>query len=200
MGPERRCIATARSFPTRDLVRFVPDPDGVIVPDILGRLPGKGIWVRSERSALKKAAEKGLFARAARAPVEAPADLADQVEQLLVDRVTSLIAMARKAGQAVAGYEKVKGWLQTGEAAVLIQAVDGSERGKSKLRPPKDADGYIGCLTASEIGLSFGRDSVIHGALTAGGLATRVVEEAHRLSGVRNADGRKAAGKDTNDA
>lgn len=83
---------------------------------------------------------------------------------------------------------------------MLLQASDGSERGKTKLRPPDGPASYIGWLTARELGLAFGRDSVIHGALTTGGLTTRVVEEATRLSGVReNDDGGSAAGKDTTD-
>jgi hypothetical protein len=43
--------------------------------------------------------------------------------------------------------------------------------------------------------LAFGRESVIHGALAAGGLSTRVVEEATRLSGLRGIDGGKSTGK-----
>ena len=44
---------------------------------------------------------------------------------------------------------------------------------------------YIGWLTADELGLAFGRQTVIHGALASGGLTQRVVEEANRLRGVR---------------
>ena len=44
---------------------------------------------------------------------------------------------------------------------------------------------FIGCLTADELGLAFGRQVVIHGALCAGGLTSRVVEEAQRLKAIR---------------
>jgi predicted RNA-binding protein YlxR (DUF448 family) len=200
-GPERKCIATAEVLPTSALIRFVVGPNDLIVPDITGKLPGRGIWVRADRAALDRAVGRKLFARGAKRAVEVPPDLVDRVETLLLDRVVSLLALARKAGQAVAGYEKVKSWLGSGEAAVLLQARDGSERGKTKLRPPGGPETYIGFLSAREMGLAFGRDSVIHGALTAGGLATRVVEEATRLSGVRGNDvGSGAAGKDTTSA
>ena len=56
---------------------------------------------------------------------------------------------------------------------------------------------YFGCLTSEELGLAFGRGSVIHGALSTGGLSNRVVEEATKLRGVREIDGGDvAAGKD----
>jgi hypothetical protein len=203
--PERRCIATGESQPKAGLVRFVVGPDGQVVPDILNRLPGRGIYVSADRAAIDKAARKGLFARAAKAAVKVPEGLADLIEAGLARRVVDLVSMARKAGEAVTGYEKVKDWLVKGQAVVLVQASDGSERGKSKLHAPDGEDSFIGCLTAQELGLSFGREHAIHAALAAGGLTRRVVEEAARLAGLRgfapvSRVGGKAAAEDTKNA
>ncbi|WP_097031027.1 RNA-binding protein [Cereibacter ovatus] len=198
--PERRCLATGESQPKAGLIRFGLGPDAQVVPDVLGRLPGRGMYVSADRKAIEKAAAKGLFARAARQPVKVPDGLVDLVEAQLARRVIDLISLARKAGEAVAGYEKVKDWLSKDEAKVLIQASDGSERGKSKLHPPEGKRSFIGCLTARELGLAFGREHAIHGALAAGGLTTRVVEEAARLAGLRGQIGGRAAGRDTKDA
>ncbi len=194
--PERRCIVTGEVRPKRELLRFVVGPDGVIVPDVLEKLPGRGIWVLADRKALEEAIRRKLFSRAARMQVEIPEGIADEVEKQLARRVIDLIALARKAGLAVTGYEKVKGWLESGRARVLIQASDGSERGKSRLRPPEGGNGHIGILSARELGLAFGRENVIHGALASGGLTTRVVEEAERLKGLRANLGASGAGKD----
>jgi len=59
-GPERKCIATGEVQPSHGLIRFVVGPDGQIVPDILGKLPGRGIWVAASRPALDKAAKKNF--------------------------------------------------------------------------------------------------------------------------------------------
>lgn len=185
---ERKCIATGEVLPVSKMVRFVVGPDGQIVPDILGKLPGRGIWVTAGRKDIEQAAKKGGFARGAKAPVKVPEDLVDEVEKQLVRRVVDLISLARKSGASVAGYEKVKDWLSKEVAEVLIQASDGSERGKSKLSTPHYGS-FIGWLTADELGLAFGRQTVIHGALAAGGLTSRVVEEAERLKAVRGFDG-----------
>ncbi len=199
--PERKCIATGESQPKAGLIRFCLDPDGVVTPDVLGRLPGRGFYVSADRAAIEKAAKKGLFARAARQPVKVPEGMADLVEDLLLQRVVDLVSMARKASGAVMGYEKVKDWLVKGKAATLMQASDGSERGKTKLSPPEGNGGFIGVLTAGELGLAFGRERAIHAALAAGGLRTRVVEEAARLAGMRGhfgkQDGGETAMKDT---
>ena len=193
--PERKCIATGESQPKTGLVRFCIGPDNQVVPDILGRLPGRGIYGAADRAASTKAATQGLFSRAARQPVKVPEGLADLVEALLARRVVDLISMSRKANAAVMGYEKVKDWLASGKARVLVQASDGSERGKTKLRPPEGKGGFIGLLTAGEMGLAFGRERAIHAALGAGMLTTRVVEEAARLSGLRVQDGTQDGGE-----
>lgn len=196
-GPERRCIVTGEVQPRNGLIRFVVAPDNSVVPDLLGKLPGRGLWVAADRKVLEKAVLKGAFSRAARAQVTVPEDLLATVEEGLADRVIHLLALARKAGEAVAGYEKVKDWLSKDQADVLIQASDGSERGKTKLRPPRETGRYIGCLTQSELGLAFGRENVIHGALAGGGLTTRVVEEAAKLTGLRDKDDGTARRKGT---
>jgi hypothetical protein len=193
-GAERKCIATGEVQPKTGLIRFVVGPDGQIVPDLLEKLPGRGIWVAADRAALDLAVKKGLFARAARQPVQVPEDLVDRIETMLVRRVIELIALARKSGLAVVGYEKVKDWLSKDVAEILIQASDGSERGKSKLSTPQGGH-FIGWMTADELGMAFGRQTVVHGALGAGGLAPRVVEEAQRLKGLRVSDGGKARRK-----
>nr|WP_319948492.1 RNA-binding protein [uncultured Shimia sp.] len=193
-GPDRKCIATGEVLSTDGLIRFVIGPDTQIVPDVLGKLPGRGIWVIADRDALTKAMKKGLFARAAKQPVTVPDTLVAEVETQLVRRVVDLISLARKSGEAVTGYEKVKDWLSKEYAEVLIQASDGSGRGKTKLSTPHYGH-YIGWLTAEELGLAFGRQTVIHGALASGGLTQRVVQEAQRLKGVREIGAAGAAQK-----
>lgn len=184
-GSERRCVVSGRSLAKPDLIRFVIAPDGAVTPDILGKLPGRGIWVGADRATLERAQDGKAFSRAARQKVRVPDDLVSVIDSALLSRVVTLIALARKAGRAVAGYEKVKAWLENGEAAILLQASDGSERGKSKLRPPAGAETRISVLSGTELGHAFGRESVIHGALAGGGLTNRVVEEATRLAGLR---------------
>ena len=198
--PVRRCIATGDVLPVARLIRFVVAPDGTITPDVAGKLPGRGIWVRAQRAALDRAVQKKLFSRAARQQVSLPDDLATMVHQLLSRRVLDMLSMARKSGLAVAGFEKVRDLALRDDMAVLIQAADGSERGKTKLKPPDGETTFIGHLTAQELGFAFGRDRVIHAALRAGGLTTRVVEEAARLAGLREQIGGNVAGEEKTNA
>ncbi|EBA14185.1 RNA-binding protein [Roseobacter sp. CCS2] len=194
---ERKCIVTGEVQPKAGLIRFVVGPDNQVVPDILGKLPGRGMYVTADRKALHEA-KKGQFSRSAKQAVTVPDGLVDEVERQLARRTVDLIALTRKSGRAVCGFEKVKGWLAGGERVrVLIQASDGSERGKTKLWTPEGAR-YFGCLSSEELGLAFGRQSVIHGALATGRLSDRVVEEATKLRGLREVNGGDTASeKDT---
>ncbi|MVO16566.1 RNA-binding protein [Rhodobacteraceae bacterium CY05] len=187
-GPDRKCLATGEVQPKHGLVRFVVGPDGQVVADIMGKLPGRGVYVTAEREALEVAVKKKLFSRGFKTQVTMPDGLVDEVERQILRRLVELLSLARKSGAAVGGYEKVKDWLSKEEAQVLIQAIDGSGRGKSKLSTPH-LGSYIGCLTADELGMAFGRETVIHAALSSGGLSKRVVEEAQRLQGMRKTVG-----------
>ncbi len=187
-GPERKCLATGETEPKSGLIRFVLGPDNQVFADVMGKLPGRGCYVSSTRAALDQAVKKKLFARGFKTQVTVAEGLVEDVERQIVRRLVDLISLARKSGDAVGGYEKVKDWLAKEEARVLIQAADGSGRGKSKLSTPHRGK-YIGCLTADELGMAFGRETVIHAALASGGLSQRVVEEAQRLQGLREKGG-----------
>ena len=59
---ERKCIVTGEVQPKAGLIRFVIGPDNQVVPDILGKLPGRGIYVTADRAILEqviRAAFKG---------------------------------------------------------------------------------------------------------------------------------------------
>ena len=184
-APERKCLVTGEVSPRRGLIRFVAGPGDVVFPDVAGRLPGRGMYVSAERQALETAVAKRLFSRGAKRQVTVPDDLVDAVEAALAKRCTDRLGMARKAGAAVSGYEKVKDWLDKDRCRILLQASDGSERGKSKLHRPGGRGSFFDILTADELGLSFGRERVIHAALAAGRLAEDFRDDAVRLSGVR---------------
>jgi hypothetical protein len=183
--PERRCIATGASGPAGMLIRFVLGPSGELVPDLAAKLPGRGVWLTADRDLACKAVAKKLFSRAFRTQVAAPADLADRLEAGLARRLVDVIGLARKAGHAVTGFEKVRARLRDGAAGLLVQASDGAADGKAKLARLAGGLPRIEVLTAQELGLAFGRDFAIHAALDRGGFADRALAEASRLAGLR---------------
>ena len=49
------CIVTRTVKDEAELVRFVRGPDGVVVPDLARKLPGRGVWVSLDRRLLDQA-------------------------------------------------------------------------------------------------------------------------------------------------
>ena len=185
----RKDIVLGEATDEARLVRFVAGPDGTVVPDIARKLPGRGIWVGADRESIATAAKKGLFSRAAKTKLTAPADLADQVEALLARRILDGLGLARKAGSSISGYEKVIAALGTGKVAWLIEASDGAEDGRRKIlsaaRKAPIAPHLLGAFTSDELGLALGGENVIHTALLAGRGIDRWTLDVERLSGFR---------------
>ena len=189
-GPLRRCIVSGEVQSPERMVRFVEGPDRAVVPDIAHKLPGRGFWVSSKRDAIERACERSLFSKAAKSPVSCPRDLADQVERLLVQRCIEHLGLARRAGRIVIGFSQVEQAFRArdGRIAALVEARESGPADRGKLVTYAQRQGaipVIGCLSEAEIGLAFGRESVVHAALTTGALATRFVIEAERLGGFR---------------
>jgi len=186
----RRCIVSGTEMPKYQMVRFVVGPDGEIVADIEGRLPGRGFWLSAGRDVIHTACAKNLFAKAARAKVKIPDDLADRVEGLLVKRCLSLVGLARRAGQAVSGYGKVEAWLKSGKpAGALLAAADGADDGLAKVSSWAGKTPVILALDADELGQAFARPRTVHGIVAPGRLAESLLAEAGRLEGMRESGG-----------
>ena len=187
---ERRCIVSGEIMPDSRLIRFVAGPDGQVVPDVAAKLPGRGLWVSATRAAITQAAEKKLFAHAAKANVAAGSDLADRAEKALVARMLGDLGIARRSGTLVLGFDNVLRALDGPRPpALMIEASDGSRDGKRKLYNAAHARGMkpkvVDCLSSAELGLALGRENVIHAAVQPGGLAERLTFDAERLQGFR---------------
>lgn len=185
-APTRRCIASGAERPRGELLRFVVDPQDRLVPDIAGRLPGRGIWLSPDRDSFKTARDRKLFQRAARRPLIIEADLDARVEHMLADRCIELVGLARRAGQAVAGFEKVAAGLRQGRAVLVLEAQDGAEDGRRKLHGLAPDVPVADQLRADELGRAFGRERTVHAMLASGALATKLLTETRRLAGFRH--------------
>jgi len=189
-GRTRRCIVTGDVLPEARLIRFVADPDGRVVPDVEAKLPGRGLWLRAERSVIEQAVAKKLFSRAAQQTVSADSSLAPLAEARLVERMLAHLGLARRAGELVLGFDLVERALRSqSPPPVLIEAVEAAEDGRRKLQAAARAQGIfpfiVGMLTSAELSLALARANVVHAALKSGRIAERLVFEAGRLEGFR---------------
>jgi len=140
----------------------------------------------------RTAADKILvraFSRAARGAVSLPANLPDLLRAGLMQRITASLGLARRAGQAVAGFEKARDLVRAGRAGLLVQAADGSPAERARFL---SASGIgqasrmpiLDPLPGADLGRVFGRDYVVHVAVAPGKLADSLAIEAGRLAGL----------------
>jgi predicted RNA-binding protein YlxR (DUF448 family) len=182
-GPLRRCIVTRARQSPETMIRFVLGPDRVLVPDLRANLPGRGLWLSARRDVLETALARKAFARAARAEVVIPDNLAAIIETALTRRVIEVLGLTRRAGQAVSGFSKVREWLVADRAVLIVQASDGSIEERARLLGGR-AVPVIAPLPAQALGRIFGRDHAVHVAISAGRLATMLQTETERLGGI----------------
>ncbi|PWR20897.1 RNA-binding protein [Zavarzinia compransoris] len=189
-GPTRRCIATGETHPREAMIRYVVGPDGALVPDLKAALPGRGFWTVSSRAAIEAARKKKAFAKAAAraghgGALAVPDDLAERIAGLLVQRCMNIIGLARRAGEVVAGFDKIEAGARKAPFHLLLGASDGAADGKRKLRPLSGAAMHSEILSSAELSLALGRENVIHAAFKPGRLAEQFLGEAKRLAGFR---------------
>ncbi len=194
-GPQRRCIVTRASGERGRMIRFVLGPDKLIVPDLAARLPGRGMWLSPSATVVETARAKGAFARAARGPVTVPADLVAILRAGLARRVTEHLGLARRAGQAVAGFTKAREWVAHGRAAGVVQAADGSLEERSRLLSGARGIWVAWPLPAEALGAVFGRDHAVHVAVAPGRLAEALRNDVERLAGISGQVMLKQAGE-----
>ena len=193
-GHERKCVATNKVEDTAKMIRYVLSPDGDVTPDIMGKLPGRGVWVTAHRDQLAKAIKTGGFARGFKSKIKVGADLEELVQRLLARRLLGLLAMARKSGHIAIGYDQVKAAAGSGKIAWRIEAREGASDGRGKIRTLAKAVAMeleqpvpkvMGCFSGAELAEALGRDTVVHLSLPPGKLAKAFTADAARFRGFR---------------
>ena len=193
----RQCAVSRDRLPKDALVRLVLDPEGKVAIDLLDRAPGRGVYVRADRSTLRKAlSPKGLGktfrGRASPLTDDAVETILDGVVQRLEDRLVELVSIARRAQVAALGMDAVLDALaQNPPAPVALTTQDVSERSLKRVlsgvRGGESAPAtQVVRLTISkaDLGSKLGRNDIGVVAIRPSALASRILAEAARRDGL----------------
>lgn len=187
-GPQRTCIVTRTLHDKAAMIRFVADPEGRIVPDLKGDLPGRGFWVTADAAILAEGLKRHVFAKVSKGKARAEADLVERVRALLERQLLDQLGLAKKSGHLVAGFEKVETALRSGKVALLIEASDGAEDGRGKLARLAGVSAGSGVeiwapLPGEALAPAVGRLTAVHLAVKPGGMAERLGVTLRRFQG-----------------
>ena len=59
--PLRTCVVTKESLPKSELLRIVRTPEGEVVPDLSGKLNGRGAYIKKDIEVLEKAIKSKIL-------------------------------------------------------------------------------------------------------------------------------------------
>lgn len=194
-SPERKCILSGEHAARDALIRLAISPDGLVLPDVQARAPGRGAWIGVSRAdleiALAKGKLKGALARAFKgAALTIPEDLADRIETALLRVFTDRLGLEMRSGRLLVGSDRIAENARMGRVAWLAHAGDAAEDGSRKLdqawRVGEEAEGsglrgITLPLDRAALSVALGRDNVVHLALTDKKAAERLSDPLQRL-------------------
>lgn len=61
--PMRSCVVTREKLPKKELLRIVRTTDGNIIPDLSGKINGRGAYIKKDITVLEKAKKSKILDR-----------------------------------------------------------------------------------------------------------------------------------------
>ena len=185
---KRTCIVTRAKAPPQEMIRFVASPEGLAVPDIRRKLPGRGVWVLSCSQVVEKAAQGETLSRGLKRKVSVSPNLAAEIERELKRDCLQALSLANKAGLVATGFAKAEAAIAAGNVCGFVHAGDGSAEGARKIGQllrrrfgREEAKPVIDLFQSSDLDLALGQTNVIHAALAIGAAAEGFLDRCRRL-------------------
>jgi uncharacterized protein len=187
-GSVRTCILSRAQDSRGELIRLALSPEGVVLPDIRAKAPGRGAWIGVARpeleAAIAKGKLKGALARAFKGAVATiPPDLPERIESALLRQALDRLGLEAKSGHLITGGEKLDKAARSGKLHLLLHASDAGEDGSRKLaqawrvgseREGSDLKGLTLPIGRTILSLALGRENVVHAGRTDARAAQRV--------------------------
>lgn len=195
----------------RLLVRLALGPEGQVAPDIHGKAPGRGAWIGVPATELEAARAKGklagLLKRAFKvSELSVSEDLVARVEAGLEKATLDRLGLEARAGNLLAGAEKIDTAARGGAVALMLHAKDASEDGAAKrdqswrVGLEEEGSGRRGVrlpVDRDRLSAALGRSNSVHVAITDHKAAERVIHHLERwlyFIGCSNARGDAGTG------
>lgn len=188
-APTRQSAVSKRREDRSKLLRLTLGPDGQPFVDVLGRAPGRGVWVAPGelREALSaKGLERAFRGKARKLGPDAIEALLVEASGRLEQRLLDLVGLARRAGALAYGMDAVLGRLSgRAEGIIVLTAVDLSDRSSAKV---EEAVGvgrgveWVRSSTVERLGRAIGKETVGVLAIEHRTLGPQILAEARRIA------------------
>lgn len=180
----RTCLGCREEKEKRELVRLVASPEGEVVIDYKGNLPGRGAYICPREACIRDAFSRKQISRAFKgASIVQVEEFIGLLRERVLDRLSSLLSLSRKAGKAEDGREIVEKGLAKGSIRLLLLAEDVSAGSFKGMTEKCDRKGirYHSFLSKDKIGALLGKDERGAVGITDESFAQQIEKEIVRL-------------------
>ena len=177
------CIVTKKIYPSENMIRFVLFPDNKYTIDLSHEFQGKEFFVLASKSTLTRIRD---FVGDIYEKEPQEENLVSRIDSIIVKRILGLIALARKSGKVILGYDKIQRLLLRNKIELLLQAKDGSESRRGGLALPKNQKHRVYCLSQKELGIPFRKDNVSNIGFLKSSFTIPLIFDTARLRSLRN--------------
>lgn len=192
--PLRRCALTREVGAKDELLRLVLDPTGIVSVDVRARAPGRGVYVSPRREVVAQVSTSKGLGRLFRGQAvgvgfrldEDEGDERPSLPRILGERLTELVALARRAGELTVGAEAVSERVKAGVEAGAVLVLAGDLGRTTHQRAVAAALGVEGLRlrvagAKGRFGEALGRGEAGVLLVSSGTLADRIAAEGKRL-------------------
>ncbi len=185
--PERTCVGCRTRDGNDALLRFafVADHQPALIPDLSGRLGGRGMWVHPRTACVAKAV-RGGFARALKRSVQVePAELLALTRAQLSRRIEGLLVSALRRQWVAVGSDAVLGALAACRVRLLLVAKDAAGRRNELIaRASERRVEVVELLDKASLGRLSGRQELGFVAVLELRIAREISDSARWLAGL----------------
>ena len=182
----RKCIMTGEVRPKSELLRFTVLKNGDFIPDFNKKFSGKGVYISNSKSLLEKAFKTVRIGKILHCNVNPYPNLAELVEKMLAAKGLEALNLARKSGNLILGFEKVKDCIIKGKAAFVIQASDAGADGKEKIDALcKNTEKFV-LYDSATLDKAFNHDTTVYSAVLKSEVSAMVYENLKRYENYLN--------------
>ena len=167
------------------MVRVVRSPEGEVLIDLKGRLPGRGAYLCIDRQCVENAVSRKQFDRAFKSScqVQSVEQIVDALANEILGHMSSLLGMARKSASFVAGSNAILDALgRNNSLAVIVLAEDISQQIGEKVsyKAEQKKIKTVKLFNKLELGRILGRAERSVVGLPGGKLADAFLDDLHR--------------------
>ncbi|MBF0188521.1 MAG: DUF448 domain-containing protein [Magnetococcales bacterium] len=182
----RQCAVSRDLLPDSELLRFVVGPDGAPVLDLAGRLPGRGMYVCSDRASLSAFLSGTVRMRMPKGLILPQPESEQQLLKIgeqLSRRMIESVGLAKRAGGAQLGVDSLRHLLEEGVEPLVLLAADVADHTREKVERLLRMRGGVApldVLDRERLGAACGRGPVAVQTITVPGLYPRIRMDALR--------------------